>query len=195
VVFEIVVIGTSWGGVRALEVLFAGLPKDLPLPVVVVQHRSIDSDGTLLAPLQRYSTLPVQEAEDKETMRPGWIYVAPADYHLLVENGHFALSTDAPVLSARPSVDVLFESAADAYAEKVIAVILTGASKDGAQGAARIKARGGVVVVQEPATAESGVMPAAVIAATAVDRTLPLAEIAPFVARLCRSTRRLGHAI
>jgi two-component system, chemotaxis family, protein-glutamate methylesterase/glutaminase len=158
--------------------------------VAIGQHRHEDADDALCAALQRHSALPLREAEDKEAILPGRVYVAPAGYHLLVEEGRFALSTEAPVSYARPCIDVLFESAADVYAAGVIGVILTGASKDGAHGAAKIKAHGGFVVVQDPRTAESPVMPEAAIAATNVDRILPLAEIAPFVAALRRSRRR-----
>lgn len=190
--FELVVIGTSLGGLHALEVLLAGLPKSFPLPVAIVQHRYKAADSTLATLLQRYSAMQVKEPEDKEAIVPGQIYLAPADYHLLVEAGlsqgivpYFALSTEAPVAYARPSIDVLFESAADAYTQKVIGVILTGANDDGAQGLAKIKTRGGMTIVQEPATAEVPVMPEAAIAASRVNSILPLADIAPFLVNLC----------
>ena len=143
--FKLIVIGTSWGGLRALKVLLSGLPKQFSVPIAIVQHRHKDSDNTLTLFLRRHSALPVEEAEDKAAIVPGQVYLAPADYHLLVEGGdavtqpYFALSTEAPVLYARPSIDVLFESAADAYAEGVVGVILTGASQDGARGLAKIK--------------------------------------------------------
>ena len=178
--FELIVIGASLGGLQALETLLAGLPQAFPLPVVVVQHRHKDSSD-LVALLQKYSLLPVSEVEDKQEIRPGRVYLAPADYHLLIEAGHFALSLEAPVEYARPSIDVLFESAAEAYTERVIGVILTGASQDGARGLAKIKASGGLTVVQSPATAEGPAMPTAAIAATQVDRVLPLSEIALFL--------------
>ena len=178
--FELTVIGASLGGLQALETLLAGLPQAFPLPAVVAQHRHKDSRD-LVALLQRYSLLPVSEVEDKEEIRPGRVYLAPADYHLLIEASHFALSLEAPVEYARPSIDVLFESAAEAYAERVIGVILTGASQDGARGLAKIKVSGGLTVVQSPATAEGQVMPAAAIAATQVDQILPLSEIALFL--------------
>ena len=185
--FELVVVGTSLGGLHALEVLLSGLPKSFPLSLAVVQHRHKDSDNTLSIFLQRHSALPLKEAEDREMIVPGWVYLAPANYHLMVEARSFALSTDAPVSYARPSIDVLFESAADAYAEKVIGVILTGASRDGAQGLAKIKARGGLAVVQEPATAESHTMPEAAIAAVAVNSILLLKDVAPFLVEVCNT--------
>jgi two-component system, chemotaxis family, protein-glutamate methylesterase/glutaminase len=187
--FAIVVIGTSLGGFNALRVLFAGLPPEFPWPIAVVQHRRADSDDTLSTLLQRASALPVTEAKDKKVIRPGWIYLAPANYHLLIDQGTFALSTEAPVHYARPSIDLLFESAADTYGAKAIGVILTGASRDGAQGAARIKACGGVVVVQQPETAESRIMPAAAMAATEVDQVLPLSDMAAFLVRLSQHGR------
>ena len=120
----------------------------------------------------------------------GRVYLAPRDYHLLVERGHFALSTEAPVYFARPSIDVLFESAADAYGEGVVGVVLTGANGDGARGLARIKAAGGLAVVQEPATARAPEMPSAAIEAADVDRVLPLPEIAAFLNGLGREAAR-----
>lgn len=183
---ELVVIGTSMGGLSALEILCSGLPKDFPLAVAIVQHRHIDSDETLSLLLQVHCPLPVREAEDKEPIEGGRIYVAPADYHLLVDRGSFALSTEPKVCYARPSIDVLFETAADAYKEQLIGVILTGASKDGSQGLARVKERGGLTVVQSPATAESAVMPEAALAASQVDRVLPLVEIAAFLDLCCQ---------
>jgi two-component system chemotaxis response regulator CheB len=179
---RLVVIGTSLGGMRALQEVLGGLAFDFPLPVAVVQHRGPDTTPSQMAPLlQLHCALPVAEAEDKQPFRGGHIYLAPSDYHLLVDAGKFALSTDARVQHARPSIDVLFESAADAYRETVLAVVLTGASADGAQGALRVKRRGGTVVAQDPSTAEAPTMPAAAIAAGAVDRVLPLEEIAPYL--------------
>jgi len=182
--FELVVVGTSLGGLEALHVLLTALPKNFPASMAVVQHRHKSAENTLSFFLQQHSALPLKEPEDKEVIVPGYVYLAPADYHLLVEPGSFALSTEAPVEYARPSIDVLFESAADAYTKRVIGVILTGSNQDGAQGLAKIKARGGFAVVQEPATAFSRSMPEAAIAATRVDWILPLSEIGPFVVNL-----------
>jgi two-component system, chemotaxis family, protein-glutamate methylesterase/glutaminase len=188
--YRIVAIGVSLGGFEALKCLLGGLSPEAPWPLAIVQHRSAGTDGELSGLLQRYSALPVREPEDKEASLPGTAYVAPADYHLLVEAGSFALSTEAPVLYARPSIDVLFESVAAAYGEAAIGVILTGASADGAAGLARIKQAGGLAVVQDPATAESPTLPNAALAATAVDQILPLGEVGPFLAGLCLSTPR-----
>ena len=182
---KIFVVGTSSGGLAALQVLLPGLPEDFPCPLVVVQHRGKEPGSGLCDFLQRSSRLPIGEPEDKEPIAQGRIYLAPRDYHLLIEKGNFALSTDAPVSYARPSVDVLFESAADAYGESVVGVILTGANEDGARGLAKIKSAGGLALVQEPATAQTPEMPQAAIAATNIDRILPLREIAPFLNNLC----------
>ncbi|MDF5717267.1 MAG: chemotaxis protein CheB [Rhizonema sp. NSF051] len=190
--FQLIVIGTSFGGLHALQILLPGLPKTFPVPVAIVQHRHKTSDNSLSLLLQHYSNLIVKEVQDKEEILPGCVYLAPADYHLLVETkdetasySYFALSTDAPVTYARPSIDVLFETTADGYADKAIAVILTGANHDGAQGLARIKARGGKTVVEEPSTAACATMPKAAIATGAVDKILHLQDIAPFLVKIC----------
>ncbi|HKP12764.1 MAG TPA: chemotaxis protein CheB [Blastocatellia bacterium] len=175
---ELIVAGASLGGYDALAALLGELPEGFPLPLAVVQHRSADSDELLSALLQRSCRLPLAEVEDKQPILPGAIYLAPANYHLLVERDHFALSVDHRVQYARPSIDVLFESAADAYRERLAAVLLSGSNEDGARGIARVKARGGLTVVQDPASAESARMPAAAIAASEVDFVLPLAGIA-----------------
>lgn len=182
--FELIVIGTSWGGLQAIELLLSGLPKDFPLAIAIAQHRHKNAGDLLCDLLQRHSLLPVLEVEDKQAIAPAQVYLAPADYHLLVEPGNFALSTEAPVLFSRPSIDLLFESAADAYTNRAIGIILTGANKDGSQGLATLKRRGGLAIVQEPADAESRSMPDAAIAATQVDYVLPLAKIPPCLIEL-----------
>lgn len=190
--FQLVVIGASLGGLNALTVLLENLPKNFPVPIAVAQHRHPDAEEDLSALLQHYSNLIVKDAEDKEEILPGKVYLAPADYHLLVEgrnssmaSPHFALSTDAAVTYMRPSIDVLFESAADAYTQKVIGVVLSGANHDGTKGLARIKARGGKAIVQEPKTAECSIMPASASASVIVDKILPLTDIASFLAQIC----------
>jgi len=186
----LVTIGTSLGGLNAVLSVLRPLPRDLPVPILVVQHRGPASDSSLVDLLQRHTALTVVEAEDKAELVPGTVFVAPSDYHLLVEDGgSLALSTEGPVRSARPSIDVLFETAADAYGAEVIAVLLTGASADGAAGLARVKARGGRAIVQDPATAECATMPAAGIAATAVDYILPLERIGDHLVSLVEGTR------
>lgn len=181
---KLVVIGVSLGGLTALRILLAALPGDFPLPVGIAQHREAGSGDLLLGLLQPFTALPLSEAEDKDLIVPGRVVLAPADYHLLAEPGRWALSTDEPVGFARPSIDVLFETAADAYGEGVIGVILTGSNDDGARGLAAVKARGGLAVVQDPATAEVRAMPEAAIRAAAVDHVLPVEAIGPLLA--CR---------
>ena len=182
---ELVVIGTSLGGLNALTVLLARLPRNFAVPIAVVQHRGAAADSTLVSLLDARSALSVVDADDKTAMAPGHTYLAPPDYHLLVEEpGVLALSTDPPVRSARPSIDVLFESAAHAYGPKVIGVVLTGASADGADGLRCIKNKGGIAVVEDPASAECNTMPSAALAATPVASVLPLGRIADYLTAL-----------
>jgi two-component system chemotaxis response regulator CheB len=187
---QLVAVGTSLGGLNALIELLRRLPSSLPVPIVVVQHRSATADSGLVRLLQDHTALAVEEAEDKQPMSSGTVYLAPPDYHLLIEEpGLLALSTDAPVRSARPSIDVLFETAAQAYGPALVGVLLTGASADGADGLAVIKARGGRAIVQDPSTAECGTMPAAGISATKVDYVLPLEAIGGHLVSLVEGTR------
>ena len=180
--YELIAIGASWGGLRAVGEILGALPEDLDAAVVVAQHRRTETpDGGLASILGLRTQLGVRDADDKEPIEPGNVYLAPPDYHLLVEQGHFALSVDEPVNYARPSIDVLFQSVAEAYDERAIGVILTGANEDGAAGLAQIRARGGVAIVQDPVGAERGEMPRAAIAATVADAVLPLDEIGPFI--------------
>ncbi|HMI83458.1 MAG TPA: chemotaxis protein CheB [Polyangiaceae bacterium] len=174
---HIVVVGTSLGGLNALTILLAGLPRDFPAPIAIAQHRTRDADSSLAELLQRQSALPVVEADDKTPIEAGRVYLAPPDYHLLVGAEELSLSTEAPVSHARPSIDVLFDSAASSFGTGVIAVILTGASEDGAQGAAVVKRRGGRVIVQDPNEAESAIMPLAVVNRKLADAVLPLRAI------------------
>ncbi|HSM82875.1 MAG TPA: chemotaxis protein CheB [Nodosilinea sp.] len=183
--YELIAIGTSLGGLSALKTLLGGLPRGFSAALAVVQHRHRESDLSLGSFLQQFTALPVHEVEDKERLQPGHIYLAPADYHLLVERGYFSLSIDDPVAYARPSIDVLLESVADTYQERAIGVLLTGANQDGVRGLAALKARGGTTIVQDPATAESPILPRAALAAIAIDWVLPLAQIAPQLVHLC----------
>ena len=174
----VVVVGTSAGGLRALEKVLGGLPADFSIPIVAVQHRSKESE-LFASVMQGMVSLPVREAEDKEPFTAPGVYLAPPDYHLLVEpGGVLALSTDEPVSFSRPSIDVLFESAADAYGAGVLGDLLTGANHDGTRGLTRIRAAGGVAIVQDPKTAESPEMPTAAIASGAASAVLPLGDIA-----------------
>jgi two-component system chemotaxis response regulator CheB len=180
--YELIVIGASWGGLNAVGEILSVLPSDFGCAVVVAQHRRGDTpDGGLAGLLSLRTRLPVTDVEDKSPIERGHVYLAPPDYHLLIEDGYFSLSVDEPVRYARPSIDVLFLSAADAYRERVIGVILTGANEDGAAGLARIKALGGVAVVQDPRSAERHEMPRAALSATHADAVLALGEIGPFL--------------
>jgi two-component system chemotaxis response regulator CheB len=185
-VYELIVIGTSWGGLDAVSRLLDGLHDGVRQPIVVAQHRSADSEPETLARLlQHHTRRIVSDPDDKTPLERDHVYIAPADYHVLVESGHLALSMDEPVQFARPSIDVLFESAADAFRERAIGIVLTGANADGAAGLARIKARGGVAIVQDPTTSQRRAMPDAAIAATVADAVLTLEEIPHFVYGLC----------
>jgi two-component system chemotaxis response regulator CheB len=184
--YDLICIGASWGGLRAIERLLSELPDDVDQPVVIAQHRHPEGgEGVLPSVLAHYSSRPVVDVDDKLPIERRHVYIAPADYHLLVERKSFALSLEDRVQFARPSIDVLFESAADAYGSGVIGVILTGANRDGAAGLARIKERGGVAIVQDPGEAERRAMPDAAIAATVADAVLPLADIGRFIYGLC----------
>lgn len=191
--YELVVIGTSWGGLHALRRVLGGLPATFDLPVVVVQHRHRDSDHLLVTLLQDHTPLTVHEIEDKTELVAGHVYVAPAEYHVLVEVGHLALSTEEPVRYSRPSIDVTFESAADAYGSRTVGVVMTGANDDGARGLKRIADRGGAAIVQDPSTAESAVMPAAALKLVPDARVTKLDEIGALIATLnvrSRTARR-----
>jgi two-component system, chemotaxis family, protein-glutamate methylesterase/glutaminase len=182
---ELIVIGASWGGLTALERLLGGLPGDFQTPIAIAQHRAVDSgSGALAHMLSLRSGRDVCEAGDKDAIEQGRVYVAPPDYHLLVEPSGFALSTEGVVKYSRPSIDVLLDSAADTYGDRLIAVILTGANEDGAYGIKRVKRRGGVTIAQEPSGAERREMPEAAIATGAVDHVLPLEDIGPKLGEL-----------
>lgn len=184
----LIVMGASLGGLQALTTILAALPETFGVPLAIVQHRAKEPHSSLRGWLQEACPLPIHEVEDKEPILPAHVYLAPADYHLLVEQHTFALSTEAPVWHARPAIDVLFLSAADVYGARLVGVVLTGASHDGAQGLAAIKQRGGLALVQDPATAESRVMPEAAAAAGPIDALLPLDAIAPFLIQHCQAT-------
>jgi two-component system chemotaxis response regulator CheB len=192
--YDLVVVGTSWGGLAALRTLIGGLPDSFQMAVTLVQHRHKDSDHLLRALLQERSTLRVYEVEDKMPLEHGHIYVAPPNYHTLIEPGHFSLSTDAPVRYSRPSIDVTFSSAADSYTHRTVGIVLTGANSDGADGLRRISDRGGFAIVQDPATAESPTMPMAAQKAVPRARVMSLEAIADFLASLPAGLPEREHA-
>lgn len=195
--FEAVVIGSSAGGIKALSMVLAALPGDFALPVIIVQHLHPSSDSYLARILDAKCQLTVKQADEKEAIAEGVVYIAPPNYHLLIEEDRsLSLSVEGPVNFARPSVDVLFESAVYAYRNKLIGMILTGANNDGHQGVKKIKQIGGYVIVQDPATAEADAMPKAAIAATQVDKILPLEQIGPYLLQLVnRSVNNLRFSI
>ena len=184
--YRAVVIGVSVGGLDALLTVLPGLPQAFPLPVMIVYHRSHHTDDFLARHLNEHCCLQVREAQDKEPIVPGAVYLAPASYHLLVEQEKYlSLSVDPKVNHSQPAIDVLFDSAADAYGPSLIGIVMTGASGDGARGLARIVARGGLAIVQDPETAESELMPQMALEVVGnVNHVPTLNEMAPLLCRL-----------
>ncbi|WP_010584867.1 chemotaxis protein CheB [Schlesneria paludicola] len=179
---EAVVIGASAGAVEALSVLLPALPGDFPLPVLTVVHLPSDRKSLLASVLKSKCQMDVREVEDKEPMESGTVYFAPPDYHLLVEADlRLSLSSEAPVLFSRPSIDVLFESAADIFGPALIGVILTGANCDGSRGLRAVTDAGGVALVQRPDQAQAKTMPQAALEACHTARSLSIPEIAVFL--------------
>lgn len=180
-----IAIGCSAGGVDALMTLLGKLDPRLQQPVMVCCHRS-DTMDILSDVLGRASALPVGDAVERQALQPGVVHLAPAGYHLLVESDlHFALSADARVNYSRPSIDVLFCSAAEVFGGGLVGVILTGANADGAAGLQRIRQLGGIAIVQLPSDAEASTMPQAALDLAGADYCLPLSDIAPLLNRLC----------
>jgi two-component system, chemotaxis family, protein-glutamate methylesterase/glutaminase len=174
---RLVVIGGSWGGITAMRTILQDLQLPADTAAAAVLHRQ-PVRSELASVLSRASRLPVEEAEDKTPLSPATVHVAPPDYHLLVERGWLALSTEPAVKFSRPSIDVLFESAAGSFTDRLVAVVLTGASDDGTDGAQAVRRHGGMVIVQDPTTAEQAIMPKAVIDAGAADLVVPLSDLA-----------------
>ncbi|AOP34067.1 glutamate methylesterase [Leptospira tipperaryensis] len=176
--YEVIVMGASSGGLNAIKTVLTLLSADFAIPIILVQHVSPRSDGQWIRSLH-VTGLNIKEADEKETIQKGNVYVAPPNYHLLIETDKtFSLTIDTRVNFARPSIDVLFESAADAYREKIVGIIFTGANSDGAIGLKRIKELGGTTIVQDPNFSESRYMPEAAISLMPVDYVLPLEKIA-----------------
>ena len=186
--YEAIVIGVSSGGMNALKFIFSTLPAGFSIPIIIVQHIGARSDNEWIKLLNEKSNLTIKEADEKEKIacpteqsigrETGKVYIAPANYHLLIEKDRtFSLTIDELVNFARPSIDVLFESAAEAYKNKLIGIVLTGSNNDGAKGIKRIKEYGGLAIVQDPETAESPTMPASAIAVIEPDYILSLEKI------------------
>lgn len=170
---EAVVVGASAGGVEILSALLSCLPANCPAAFFIVMHIPRERPSRLPEVFSARCVLPVKEAEDKEPVQPGTVYFAPPDYHLLLDRGPaLALSSDEPVHFSRPSIDVLFESAADIYGERLLGLILTGANQDGAAGLAAVARAGGRTVVQDPETAAVAFLPRAALLEGPVDYVL-----------------------
>jgi two-component system chemotaxis response regulator CheB len=183
--YKAVVIGSSAGGLEALLKVLGALPAGLRATVLVVQHLAPESDDFMARYLNERCPLTVKEADEKEEARPGTVYLAPANYHLLVEEDHtLSLAVTERVNFTRPAADVLFETAAEAFGPELVGIILTGAGTDGSRGLKKIKENGGMTIVQDPATAVAELMPKAAIAATEVDHILPLEKIGPFICNI-----------
>lgn len=200
------VVGCSAGGLKALQIVIPDLRADLAVPVIVVCHVGSGNIGPLCELIGRDAALAVREARERMPAAPGAVYVAPADYHLMLEHGlserglseygfrgrglgdrdlRFALSVDPRVAYSRPSIDVLFESAVDAYGPRLVGVVLTGGNHDGAAGLKRIRDAGGIGIVQRPDSAEVASMPAAALALAGADHCVTLSEIGPLLNTLC----------
>jgi two-component system chemotaxis response regulator CheB len=187
---DLVAIGASWGGLNTIRELLGDLPPDLDAAIVIAQHRSPESHPTAFRDLLGAVTrLRVCEAGDKDPLRPATVYIAAPDYHLLVDPGGLSLSTDEPVQFARPSIDVLLESAAESYRERCVGIVLTGANADGARGLARVAELGGTAIVQDPTEAVRDEMPRAAVAAVPSARVLRTAAIAPLLVELCGTAK------
>jgi two-component system chemotaxis response regulator CheB len=183
--YRAVAIGVSAGGFDALSTIFCHLPGYLPVPILVVQHLGAGGSNYIISHLDSCCSLRIKEAEPMELVRPGTVYMEPPDYHMLVEDDEqITLSVETKINFSRPAIDVLFESAADVYGRRLIGVVLTGGNSDGARGAAMIKARGGTIIVQDPATAQARAMPEAALAATSVDYIVALDDISGLLATL-----------
>ncbi len=182
-------MGVSAGGLAALAAILPVLDRDYPLPILIVQHMRPDSDGFLWQYLDSLSRVQVKEAEDKEAIRPGTVYIAAPDYHLLVEPDRtLALSMEQRVNFSRPSIDLLFATAAEVYQQRLIGVILTGANADGSMGLKKIKQYAGLAVVQSPESAESDFMPRAAMESVAVDHIIPIEQLGQFLNALAFGT-------
>ncbi|ABG59341.1 chemotaxis protein CheB [Cytophaga hutchinsonii] len=183
--FSAIVIGVSAGGLHALIQVLGKLPADYVIPIIVVQHRGKEYKDLLEDVLQTKCLLKIKQADEKESIEPAHIYIAPADYHLLIEHDKtFSLTSDMYVKHSRPSIDLLFTTAAEVYKEKLLGIILTGASSDGAEGMREIRRVGGLTIAQDPLTAEYPYMPQASINIGAIDTILTLDEITSFLMRI-----------
>lgn len=190
---ELIVMGGSWGGLNAVTKILEGLPKRFSIPIVIVLHRSKHYQSYLESLLQAKVAIRVKEAEEKEPIRAGYVYLAPANYHLLIEEDRtFSFDLSAPVHYSRPSIDVTFESVAEVFGKWAAGVILTGANHDGAAGLQAIAAGGGMTLVQDPAEAEASVMPQAALDKSPGHQVLRLTQINFFLMELHSGVRMVN---
>ena len=190
---RLIVVGASWGGLAALTMLFKSLPARFGIPIIVVQHRSRHADNLLAVLLQDVTQLRVVDVEDKEPLECDSVYIAPANYHLLVDGDYLSLTTDPLVRFSRPSIDVTFMSAGDAYRSGTIGVVLTGANDDGSRGLRHIVDLGGRGIVQDPATAESNTMPSASARLVPEAEVLELPKIGPRLVEIAAASGGRQH--
>lgn len=187
--YKAIVIGTSAGGLFALTVILEKLPVNFPLPVIVVQHRSKDQKDLLEEVLQSKCKIRIKQADEKEKIEPGFVYIAPPDYHLQVEAAKaFSLSSDEPVHFSRPSIDVLFETAAMVFKDKLIGIILTGSNIDGTAGVMAVNKYGGLTIAQKPDEAQFPFMPEAAIKTKKINHIWTLSEIQEFLSKLTNTS-------
>ena len=183
--YKLVVIGASAGGLTALENLLTPLPENFAIPIILVQHISPDSENYMVTFLNEHCNLRVKEADEKEVVLPGTVYVAPPNFHVMIEEDFsITLSVEERVNFSRPSIDVLFETAAFSIHDHVIGIVLTGGNQDGAMGLKMIKESGGLTIVQAPEEAQVDIMPSAAISVAHPDYVLPLNEISELLIRL-----------
>jgi two-component system chemotaxis response regulator CheB len=187
---QLIIIGGSAGSLEVILKLIPGLHFPLPAAIIIVQHRKPFNDEILVDLLNAKSTWPVKEAEEKEPVLPNTIYIAPADYHLLLEKERtFSLDVSEKVNYSRPSIDIAFESAAEVYGPSLLAILLSGANADGVEGMKRIKELGGMCVVQDPGSADVGFMPQQAIEQVAIDKVIPANQLADFINSLFHHER------
>jgi two-component system, chemotaxis family, protein-glutamate methylesterase/glutaminase len=183
--YEAVAIGGSWGGMEAVSKILAGLPTAFKLPIIIILHRLKNVESELPRLVAKNAKLRVKEIDEKEKILPGYVYIAPANYHVLIEQDKtFSLCVSELVHYSRPSLDVSFKSAADVYKDKLVGIILTGANRDGSEGLNEIKCKGGLTIVQDPLEAEVDTMPKAAIKKTHIDHVLTLEGIKNMLIKL-----------
>ena len=185
--YKLVVIGASAGGLSALEKLLTPLPANFNIPIIIVQHISPDSENYMVTLLNNKCHLHVKEADEKEIIKAGYVYIAPPNFHILIEEDHsISLSVEEHVNFSRPSIDVLFETAADVFKNRLIGIVLTGGNQDGAVGLKTIKDKGGLTIAQSPQEAQVNIMPSIAISTTHPDYVLTLNEISTLLIELAK---------